>query len=194
MGGGTAGTAASSLQQSMGGGGSGGLSGDSGTFGTGELQGPQFTQFGQAGAAVINQDFVGVGQTGQFVGVGQTTGAGQTSQQGLAGLGNRGQGQGQSQGRSTTSTGRSRVERLQPIARIAFDYEPATTAMVQTRLETQVSEYGFGVNELAISLDAEGVLTLSGVAPTDDARRLAEAFMRLEPGVRQVENQIIVAE
>lgn len=196
-GGGGGGTAASSLQQSLGGGGGGSLSGGSGaTFGSGELQGPQFTQFGQAGQAALNTEFVGVGQSGQFVGVGQTTGTttqqGFGSQQGFAGFGNRGQTQGQSQTRSTTS-GRSRIERLQPVARIAFDFEPNTSVVVQSRLESHVSEYGFGVQDLDVALDSDGVLTLSGVAQSEDDRRLAEAFMRLEPGVRQVVNQIVVA-
>jgi hypothetical protein len=189
------GTAASSMQQSLGGGGGGGLSGSSGaTFGEGTLQEPQFTQFGQAGTAVLDGGFVGLNETGTFVGVDATTGQGtQQGQQGLSGLGNRGQQQGQSQGRSTAGSGRSRTQRLQPVVRIAFEFEPRTVTGVQNQLAESLSAVNMGVEGLVFDLDADGVLTMTGIAATEDDRRLAESYVRLEPGVRRVENLIVVA-
>ncbi len=140
----------------------------------------------------MNQEFVGVGQSGTFVGVEQTA-TGQESmqnRQGLQGLGNRGEGQ--SQGRSTTSSSRSRAERLRPVTRIAFNYEVVSPTVVQTRIDTQLAEHQFDVAGLSYSLDGDGVLTLSGVASSLDASRLAETYLGFEPGVRRVDNQIVV--
>lgn len=188
------------MQQSLGGGGgslSGSGSGSGAQFGTGELQSPAFTQFGQASAATLEQGFVGANETGTFIGVGETTTGQQqgfqSNRQSLSGLGDRGNGpNSQSQGRSTT--GRSRVERLQPVTRIAFDYDPVPATEVQATIETRLLDTQFDVAGMGISLDDQGVLTLTGVAATEDASRMAEIYLRMEPGVRRIDNQIVVTQ
>lgn len=40
----------------------------------------------------------------------------------------------------------------------------------------------------------DGVATLSGTAPDDRSRRMAELMLKLEPGVRSVDNQIVVVD
>jgi hypothetical protein len=187
--------------QSFGGSGSGGGQSGSGTstFGTGELGSPQFTQFGQAGTAVLESGFVGAGEAGTFIGVQQpTTGQSQGQQfnqgnfQSLQGFGNQNQGNGQSQGRSTSSSGRSRTARLQPVVRISFAYAPIAPETVQARIDTEIAEYEFGVEGLSYSLDADGVLTLTGVAESEQVSRTLATFLSFEPGVRRVDNQLIV--
>jgi hypothetical protein len=48
------------------------------------------------------------------------------------------------------------------------------------------------VNGFAVSI-TNGVATIVGQAPNERERRMAELVLRLEPGVRQINNQIIVA-
>lgn len=48
------------------------------------------------------------------------------------------------------------------------------------------------VNGYDVSVDS-GVATITGVASTEKDRRMAELLLKLEPGVRSVDNQIVVA-
>jgi hypothetical protein len=40
----------------------------------------------------------------------------------------------------------------------------------------------------------DGVATVTGVAKTTKDRRMAELMLKLEPGVREIDNQIVVAQ
>ncbi len=65
-----------------------------------------------------------------------------------------------------------------------------TTARVQRHMASapiQRRVNGFSVSVL------DGVATLSGTTSNDRDRRMAELVLRLEPGVRQINNQIVVS-
>lgn len=65
----------------------------------------------------------------------------------------------------------------------------ATLPAPRTIVSSPVSKI---VNGYAIEV-SDGVATLSGVAKSDRDRRMAELLVKLEPGVNQIENQIVVA-
>ncbi len=49
------------------------------------------------------------------------------------------------------------------------------------------------LNGLKIQVDQNGVVVLRGQVESEHARRLAENLVRLEPGVREVRNELQVA-
>lgn len=66
---------------------------------------------------------------------------------------------------------------------------------VQSRVQRQVlgnSPIRRRVNGMSVSV-LDGVATISGTARSEQDRRMAELVLRLEPGVRQINNQIVVA-
>ena len=66
---------------------------------------------------------------------------------------------------------------------------------VQSRVQRQVlnnSPIRRRVNGMSVSI-LDGVATISGTANTEQDRRMAELVLRLEPGVRQINNQIVIA-
>ena len=66
---------------------------------------------------------------------------------------------------------------------------------VQSRVQRQVllnSPIQRRINGMAVSV-LDGVATLTGTANSEQDRRMAELVLRLEPGVRQINNQIVVA-
>ncbi len=91
----------------------------------------------------------------------------------------------------------SRPSSVRPRFRIGFDVTPTGTLSPRESLTpmqpltTRLSrESGFA--GVRIQRDPSGVLTLSGVVTTERDRKLAEAFVRLEPGVRGIKNEILV--
>ena len=79
---------------------------------------------------------------------------------------------------------------------IAFPYPEQAPAAVAGRLEGQLQRIAsrrpeFG--NLAFRLQPNGDVTLRGTVPDESARRLAAALVRLEPGVRSVNNELSVA-
>ncbi len=68
---------------------------------------------------------------------------------------------------------------------------PAASGRISRQLgETPVRQM---VDGLSVTI-VDGVATLSGTTRSDKERRMAELVLRLEPGVRKIENQIVVAE
>jgi hypothetical protein len=49
------------------------------------------------------------------------------------------------------------------------------------------------IDGLAVDLDENGQLTMRGRVASDDAKKLATAIAQLEPGVRSVRNEMLVA-
>lgn len=152
---------------------------------------PQFRSFGEA----LNQNptgFVGRGAIEEFTGqqlAGQANiGAGVGPQ--FGGLGtnrdNTDTGQGQ-------TTGPSRAVRLRPRHRVAFSYLPHRSDLVRSRLQTHFGSLRERLSGVETSLAPDGTLTLRGSAVSPEARKLAEALARLEPGVRSIDNQITVS-
>jgi len=107
------------------------------------------------------------------------------------------------QRQSTTSQGGkpSFESKIRPVIRIGFDHSrfasnrdaENSSEMIRTSLEMnsrmQRAEQFAGVQ---ISIDASARHVLEGSVRSDQARRLAEAYLRLEPGVRAVENRLTV--
>ncbi len=66
---------------------------------------------------------------------------------------------------------------------------------VEARVQRQVlvnSPVQRRVNGMSVSV-LDGVATITGTASSEQDRRMAELVLRLEPGVRQINNQIVVA-
>lgn len=138
----------------------------------------------------------GVGQFGMTgrMGVGQTQfGGGQFGMGGFQRNFNRGDNF-QNQGMNS----RTNNQQPQIIVRsqVAFPVPERTPGAVANRLETRfdrISERGPQFANIAFEPAAEGEVVLRGTVPTEDARRLAAALTRLEPGVRAVRNELVVA-
>ncbi len=66
-----------------------------------------------------------------------------------------------------------------------------TAAVLRTRLKA-MSAVGVQLKGIDIQVTPEGVVVLSGQVESESAKRLAENLVRLEPGVRHVENHLQV--
>jgi hypothetical protein len=171
---------------------------------------------GFAGRGNAAQNFVG----GVMQGQGQTQpgGRGQTNQ--FQSLNRQGQFR---QGQFQQPTGPSRSELIRPRHRIAFSYTPQQTQTVAATLETWLAPFSSNPDGLttpigpggtaaavstaasgnpggagntagvSVTMNDQGVATLTGTVATDHAAKLAAAIARQEPGVRSVENQLTVA-
>lgn len=103
--------------------------------------------------------------------------------------------QGMNQGTSTTGTPRQ----VKTALRVGFSFPTATSAQASGRLaagnQASLSRYVTtrpeftGIN---VDMNSEGVAVLTGSADSVEASRLAANLMRLQPGVRRVDNQVAV--
>jgi len=90
---------------------------------------------------------------------------------------------------------RQQTVRIMSRQRIAFNYPAVSDSAVASKLQTRFND---GMKErieaknLSLDLDKDGVLTLHGEVPTADAKELAEMIARMEPGVRDVRNELTV--
>lgn len=180
------------LQGGGGNGQSGGRSGAGGAF-----SGPQLNQTGGMNAQSVGRGTGFVGQQNQGAFVGQRlagTGGGAAAPPSLSGLGALGGGSNFNNSSGSQQAASNR-KGFRPRYRLGFQYQPAA-ALVSRRAETQVSRLGANnpnLSGLRIVVDDEGVAEISGQASSDDARRLIENLVRLEPGVRRVTNLVEVA-
>ena len=188
-------------------GGSGGGS-RTGTSGTGRqtgaarggVQEPQFNEFGSVGNQIGQGAFVGRSDnSGRFVGQGL---AGQQTNLGTRGLGQLGAG---NRGRNGTGNNNANngnannsnqsQRRVRPQLKVAFPTNPvpptAITTSLQQRLSTETLTAGT-LRNVQLEMTDEGIVTLRGSVASEDARSLAAAMVRLEPGVRKVVNEIAV--
>ncbi|MBW3540027.1 MAG: BON domain-containing protein [Planctomycetes bacterium] len=97
-------------------------------------------------------------------------------------------------GGNTGTTGTQRV--IRPRQRIAFEVPRPSGSEIAGSLGTAFRTISSVRPELAgttVTLDSEGVATLTGTVASERARRLAAAITRLEPGVRRVNNELTVA-
>ena len=88
--------------------------------------------------------------------------------------------------------------RPQYVSRIAFDYSPIPTAQIENSLQTQFAHSYAGAASLPsaanVKIVVDGdVVTMTGEVRSTVEMRLAEALVRLEPGVRQVRNELQVS-
>ncbi len=98
-------------------------------------------------------------------------------------------------GGQAQSTGTPRQVRV--ALRLAFAYPTSRgTSLLMGRSRPpiqRVANIRPELRSVAVSVNAEGTAVLTGRAPNSDAARLAANLVRLRPGVRRVDNQILVA-
>jgi len=169
------------MSSMSGGSGQSGLSG----AGTSGLNGGQTTNT-QA------QGFVGGSGAQNFVGGGMQGTSNRSNRQFQAFQSNQGM---MNQGMGTTGSPRQirtalRVNFSSPGARglqTAGQTAPAAQAALQ-----KISARNPQLTGLSVSLNANGVAVLQGTVPSAEASRLAANLLRLQPGVRSVDNQATV--
>jgi hypothetical protein len=138
--------------------------------------------------------FVGANTQGTFVGnrmAGQA-GLGSTAPT-FSGLG--GGGDFNQNNFNQSGSGQSSTRQVRPRYRLGFEYPRAPAAEVTSRIDVQLSRLTESNSQFAgvqIAINPEGIAELRGAAPSEDASRLIENIVRLEPGVRGVDNQITV--
>jgi len=195
--GGQGGTGGQTGGGTTGGGLGGGGLGQAGTGGLGGgLQGPELLQFGAEIDATGGTGFAGRGNASEnFVG-------GLVQPQAQAGFGAGGRGnsmfsainrQGGQFNRVPQPTGPSRSERVRPQHRIAFEFSPRQAESVTTNLRTRLGALESRVNGVDVLLDERGTATLRGNVVDERSAKLAAALARLEPGVRAVNSELIIA-
>lgn len=175
--------------------GSGGRTGTSGTgAGTSSIQQPAFNAGdGSLGATIGTSGFIGRGDNaGRFIGANQnatqrrtTTGRNQFSQ--LQNLSN------QNRANSTANTNVRQL--MRPQVQLGFESSPVTLATTPASFHTELMELpGVGARAAGIvpQFSADGVVTLTGTVATEEDRRLMEILTRMEPGVRDVKNELRV--
>ena len=115
-----------------------------------------------------------------------------------------GQNRGNTQNRSTQRGGTNSSRSIRPSLRLGFTpiVRPAADvsrsvgrsfSQIASR-NSQIAETKPELRNVRIEPGQAGLLTLTGSVPTAAAKRLAANLLRMEPGVRKVQNDLIVAE
>ncbi|MFH1264503.1 MAG: BON domain-containing protein [Planctomycetota bacterium] len=179
-----------------GGGGSGSQSGQESSMfsGLGEMSRMPDLQSGDFVGASVEDARAAMAATGA-----QRAGAGGPSQFGPSGGSGFGQdrfgGRGSQFRGSGAGTRRSRGE-IRAKIRLGFSVprpNPAQLALKSSNLATQLEKSSWLQTQSPVEVSIEsGTAILRGVVATDHDRRLAERMARLQPGIRQVENQLTV--
>lgn len=180
------------------GGGQGGMGRQNGGMGSGMAQ-PQFNAAdGTLGQQVGQGAFVGRSDDATFIGnrfAGQQNNVGQTPQFGnLQGLG-QGMNRGQNGGFNSAMQNDRRFQ-IRPQMRIGFQTPDVSYSPAVRNALARISATPAFANRLTnveFDMTADGTAVLSGQVESDSDRRLLESFIRLEPGVRTVRNELTVA-
>lgn len=148
---------------------------------------------GNLGATGTQQGFIGArDNAGRFVGnqlAGQQAiGAAQN----LANFANRGQ-----NGNGGNRQGSQQRERpiIRPRQVVAFSYPQPTRVEITSTLQTRFYRWmqqNPTMRGISVGVVADGVVVLRGEVPDEASGRLAAMLTRLEPGVREVRNELIV--
>lgn len=80
--------------------------------------------------------------------------------------------------------------------RVSFVHPAPATVQVTQQIATQLDRIALRrpeFQQVGVGLEADGTAVLTGSVPTQQAARLAESLLRLEPGVRAVRNELTVA-
>ncbi|WP_437228246.1 BON domain-containing protein [Planctomicrobium sp. SH661] len=179
------------------GGSGGGMSGGSSSGGSGMLGGTStLTQSnlnagdGSLGATIGTSGFVGRGDTaGRFVG------SQNASQQRINSAAQQfSQFQNRNSQNANTNTNTPRTL-MRPQVQLGFvppsDLNDNLVATLQTRLEG-LPALGSRADGVSMTADSNGLVTLTGTVANEDDRRMMEILTRLEPGVRNVQNDLKV--
>lgn len=201
-----AGTTASAQQQSLFGGGptagGGATAGAAGSAAAGgpaaagaafEAGGPQITtELGGLSQNAGQQGFLGRGVQGAVIGAGSPN---TTGQAGAANTPNfrPGGGGGGGANNGGQQTGTRTISR--PVIRIGFAFPtpppPALGAIVRTRF-VSIADRKPEFRSVQVDVDPAGVAIVAGTVPDESAAKLALALVRLEPGIRRVESDLVV--
>jgi hypothetical protein len=114
-----------------------------------------------------------------------------------------GQNRGNTQNRNTRRGGTSSSRSIRPSLRLGFTPIVRPAADVSRSVgrsfsriasrRTQIAETKPELRNVKIEPGQAGLLTLTGSVPTAAAKRLAANLLRMEPGVRKVQNNLTVA-
>lgn len=148
---------------------------------------------GSLSATVGQSAFVGAGNSGNFVG---NRFAGQTASQSVQPqFGNL-----QQNNRSTNNNRQSRDQRksVRPQYRIAFEAPAIPPQQILARFQPQTGlrlpPISSDVELVALDVDHNGVVKLSGTVTSERDSKLLESYVRMEPGVRDVKNELTIRE
>ncbi|MCA9115766.1 MAG: BON domain-containing protein [Planctomycetaceae bacterium] len=155
-------------------------------------------------SGTIGQGFVGrADNLGRFVGNNQAVqgATGNTGGSGLQGF-NRGGGQRNQQNfggnnQFNQNSGQGSRPVFRPRVEIAFSYPRASPADVRQAASTRFSLISRRYPQLAgvqLTGGPEGTIVLTGTVADERSRRMAEHLLRLEPGVRKIDNQLAVGD
>jgi len=145
--------------------------------------------------SIGNNPFTGRTDNSRFIGVRATT----TQQPGLNAFNQIFQGLQRAGQQGNRNGGQSQSERLplRPTLRVGFDYKPATAT--QTVSSPQFVSRFSGIAErrpqlanVNVASDEAGRVVLRGTVASKESKDLAAALLRLEPGVREVVNEVTV--
>ncbi len=156
-----------------------------------EAAGIELSEIGAAGSQIGQNQFVGQGADG-FTGNRQV---GQQQQQGANARFTQADG-----GRGFQQPEQPSLQsqrRIRPRYRVAFEYQSLTSAGVAERSQRQVQTFRTAFNlpdSMSVELDEEGTAILRGQAVSLEMSRLIAQVVRMEPGVRDVKNELVVPE
>lgn len=163
-------------------------SGLTGQGGTGAAAVPD----GGTDASNAAQSFIGQNATQGFIG-----GAVQATNQ--QGSNRQFQAIQNNQSQQSTSQQSGTAREIRTALRVGFAFPTAPQSQINGRLAdaniASMSRFSLSRPELAgieVALNPVGTAVLTGSAPTVETRRLAANLMRLQPGIRKVDNQVVV--
>ena len=84
---------------------------------------------------------------------------------------------------------------IRPRHRIAFDYIAVPIDIWIEELRARFSDVAAKrpeFSDIHVAIDVPGAVALTGTAPSESTRRLAELLVSLEPGVRSIRNDVVV--
>jgi hypothetical protein len=157
---------------------------------------------GGGGGGIANPNQGGIrAQAGNFqdlsaMGGGATSGRGGQSTRQFGGGGRGGAGRGTGGGARGGGQVQSPRRVIRPVLRIAFDY-PQAAPQVESSLNRRFDYVSARLQNrfqfLSLKASDKGVVTLTGQVQSENDKKLAAAYIRLEPGVRKIENNLTVA-
>jgi hypothetical protein len=173
--------------------GAGGLGGALGSLtGNRGATGAGATGMGAMGAAGANSGFVGrtntamAGNSRAGQNAGNTGGARPTSRGGA------GMDANQNQSNLANAGAVKKSSSIRPRQRVAFDFNPKSSAKVATTISTRLDRISLknpSLKQVTVAV-AGNQIVLTGKVKTPEQSRLAENLLRLEPGVRSIRNEL----
>jgi len=139
-----------------------------------------------------SESFIGSSATTGFIGGASQAGNQQNTNRQFQALQN-------NQSQQSTSQQSGTAREVRTTLRVSFAFPSATQMQMNGSLVNpniaSLRRFSPIRPELAgieVALNSNGIAVLSGSAPTVETRRLAANLIRLQPGIRKVENQIVV--